>query len=219
LAIVDIRFGAAVDLGDGPSIDQIDSETSPFQELIERNPVHAGGLHGDRIDTTLGKPIGDRFQINGKGAEGANRLGIAIGGDGNPMDTVVDVDASGSGILHRQGRLRLGSQGVGRSTRGGIWAFGHGNLKEKKKGQTRGGQEGEKGYAVSQTGSGTAGSKTRRPCRQRSSRRLPDHTESRARSTKGLAGHGPPLHVMIAHAQGNAQSSFQMHRCRGSEER
>ncbi len=131
----------------------------------------------------------------------------------------MDVDASGSGILHRQGRLRLGSQGVGRSTRGGIWAFGHGNLKEKKKGQTRGGQEGEKGYAVSQTGSGTAGSKTRRPCRQRSSRRLPDHTESRARSTKGLAGHGPPLHVMIAHVQGNAQSSFQMHRCRGSEER
>src|SRR6516165_903559 len=34
LAIVDICLGAAVDLGDGPSIDQIDSEAAPFQELV-----------------------------------------------------------------------------------------------------------------------------------------------------------------------------------------
>ena len=113
------------------------------------------------------------------------------------MDTVVNVNAGGAGIFTvRAGRglrdeeredrpgLRMGS-----GDRCGL-ASGHGNLQDRTSSQSRraGGRTGE---AVSQTGSGIAGWKTRRPCRQRSSRSLPDHTESRAQGTRAKPATAP----------------------------
>src|SRR5579864_5811473 len=92
LAVVDVGLGATVDLGNRPSIDQKDLEASLLEEFIEGDPVDAGGLHGDGIDTTGSEPIGERLEIGGEGVEAADRRGIAVGRNGNPMDTVVDVD-------------------------------------------------------------------------------------------------------------------------------
>src|SRR3954451_2053702 len=145
LAVVDVALGATVDLGYGPSIDQKDLEAAPLEELIEGDPVDAGGLHGDGIDAPGGEPIGERLEIGGEGVEAADGLGIAVGRDGDPMDTVVDVDAGGPGILHREGRLGFGSGGGGEPTRDwGSARGGHRDLRGKGRDE-RGGQEGEMG--------------------------------------------------------------------------
>src|SRR5271170_2390699 len=39
-------------------VDQIDLQSPRFQDLVDRNPVHAGRLHRDRMNPALLEPVG-----------------------------------------------------------------------------------------------------------------------------------------------------------------
>src|SRR5450631_2992249 len=39
-------------------VDEVNFETACFQDLIDRNPVHAGRLHRDRMNPALLQPVG-----------------------------------------------------------------------------------------------------------------------------------------------------------------
>src|SRR5262249_310441 len=59
-------------------------------------------------DAAVSQPVGEGFQVGGKGPEPADWLGLSVGGDANPMSAVVDVDPGGVGILNGEGRAWLG---------------------------------------------------------------------------------------------------------------
>src|SRR5262249_15263095 len=69
------------------------------------------------IDAAVSQPVSEGFEVGGESPKPADRLGISVGGDANPMDAVVDVDPGGVGILNGQGRARLG-RGLGRAHEG-----------------------------------------------------------------------------------------------------
>src|SRR5262249_40977361 len=128
-----------------------------------------------------------------------------------------DVDTSGAGMREGERGVGFGRGGSGGPTRGWESALGgHKDLRGKGRTRRAGGR---KGYAVSQTGSGVAGPLTRRPCRQRGSRGLPDHAVLRARSTRAFPVTAPRDVIMMTDARKKTQGSFQMHRRRGGERR
>src|ERR1700722_3565255 len=54
-------------------VHQIDLESASFQDLVDRNPVHARRLHRDRMNPALLQPVGQGMQIasgSGKAADG-----------------------------------------------------------------------------------------------------------------------------------------------------
>ena len=59
-------------------VDQIDFQTSCFQDLKQRNPVHPSGLHRHRANSTLHKPIRQSMQIAGEAAEHAYGFFVTI---------------------------------------------------------------------------------------------------------------------------------------------
>ena len=119
------------------------------------------------------------------------------------MDTVVDVDAGGRGFFTVRAGWGLGAEGVVSRRGTGIALSDHRDLRGKGREGTNAKAGGRNGDAVSQTGSGVAGSKTRRPCRQRSSRGLPDHAVLRARSTRAYPVTAPRYVIMMTNAPRN----------------
>lgn len=53
-----------------------------LQHLVGRNPVDAGGLHGDGLDPAPGKPVRQAVQVVREGLEGLDRVGVAVWADG-----------------------------------------------------------------------------------------------------------------------------------------
>jgi hypothetical protein len=101
-------------MGHGSGVDQEGAKAALFQQFKQGDPVDAGGLHRDGLDAAASQPVGEGLEVGGEGPKPADRLGIPVGGDANPMDAVVDVDSGGVGILNGQGRARLG-RGLGRA--------------------------------------------------------------------------------------------------------
>jgi hypothetical protein len=94
LAVGDIAF-AARQILHVAGVDQFDLQAPPLQDLKERDPIDAGGLHDHRVDALFEEPIGQAVQVTGKGAKLAHRGLGAIGREGHPMEIGPDVDAGG----------------------------------------------------------------------------------------------------------------------------
>src|SRR5690606_26493637 len=62
LAVSHVRLAARHVLQRG-CVDQDDFEPSCFEHLIQRNPVHVGALHRDRLDTLLQQPRSQILQF------------------------------------------------------------------------------------------------------------------------------------------------------------
>src|SRR5262249_9684064 len=104
LTIVDISLGTPLGMGYGSGVDQEDAKAAPFQQFVQGDPGDAGGFQGDGIDAAVSQPVSEGFEVGGESPKPADRLGISVGWDANPMDAVVDVDPGGVGILNGQGR-------------------------------------------------------------------------------------------------------------------
>src|ERR1039458_7939641 len=83
-------------------VDQIDLESPCFQNLIDRNPVHAGRLHRDRMNPALLQPVGQGMQIASECGETANGVGISISADGDEQLTCTYIDSRGIRMQDRQ---------------------------------------------------------------------------------------------------------------------
>ena len=91
---------------------ELDLEALRLEELVEGDPVDAGGLHGDRRDAALLQPGGDGLEVGGVGAELADRLIVAVGRDADHVHVGVDIDAGGVGVDDLE-RGRRGGDGEG----------------------------------------------------------------------------------------------------------
>ena len=90
-----IRFRAPRHIFDVARIDEGNRTASGLQNLQERDPVYSGGFHHDCRDPTGRSPVGEPMHIAGKRATFLDGLGIAIGGDTDPMLFRPHIDASG----------------------------------------------------------------------------------------------------------------------------
>ena len=94
LRIVHIRLPTG-DVLDVARVDQQHLEPARFENLKDRNPVHAGRLHRDRRDAHRREPIRQLVEIAAEGAEGADRSVVAIARHGDHVKGRADVDAGG----------------------------------------------------------------------------------------------------------------------------
>src|SRR6266542_122098 len=79
-------------------IDQIACDTGLLQQLINRNSVHAGGLHCDSVDATSEEPDDQGVQIGRKGGERPHHLFITIGRHGGDNHLAADIQTGGVGM-------------------------------------------------------------------------------------------------------------------------
>ena len=93
LRIADIGFAPRHVLGIA-RIDKTHSKPACIEKLEDRNPVDAGRLHDDGLDTAFCKPVDQRMQIGRKGAEAADWLRCAISADGRHVHCRPDVNGS-----------------------------------------------------------------------------------------------------------------------------
>ena len=114
---------------DVPGIDQKHREAARFQQLEQRDPVHAGGLHRDRVHAAGVKPIGDGVEVHREAGELAHRLVVALRRNGHEVRRATDVDTGGVGVGDRQGGGSGRARFEGHFCRGDFCiAFGHGLL-------------------------------------------------------------------------------------------
>jgi hypothetical protein len=78
-----------------PGVDQIDLEPAGVEDVVERQPIHAGRLQRDGGHPTLLEPIGEPMEIGRKTLKSTHGMRIAVGPDGDVMDAVADVNARG----------------------------------------------------------------------------------------------------------------------------
>ena len=97
LAILDVGL-AAGKVFDVVGVDQADVQSVGFQDLGDRDPVDAGGFHGDRGDAAGDQPAGEGVEVLGEAEEASDRVGITIGGNGHEELLGADVDAGGVGV-------------------------------------------------------------------------------------------------------------------------
>jgi hypothetical protein len=77
LRIADIALASGHVLGIA-RIDEEHRKATGVEQLENRNPIHAGRLHNDRLDAAFCKPIHQPVQIGRKGTEAAHRLRRAV---------------------------------------------------------------------------------------------------------------------------------------------
>jgi hypothetical protein len=100
--IAAIRCGTARDMLDMAGVAPGNRKPAGLADLQEGNPVHAGGCHRHRGDTTGRSPISQTRQVAGKRAQCLHRLGLAIGGHTDPMRLRSHINAGGMPVEHRQ---------------------------------------------------------------------------------------------------------------------
>jgi hypothetical protein len=83
---------------DVPRIDEHDLEAALFEDLEDRNPVHAGRFHRDRLDLAGPEPVGETMKIGGEGLERAHRFSIPFRRYGNIVSFGSAVDPCGIAI-------------------------------------------------------------------------------------------------------------------------
>jgi len=99
LAIGDVGFAARHVL-DMTGVDQAHPEAAVFQDLKERNPENARGLHRHGFNAALLEPIGQLLKFPGEGTEVADRLRIAIRGNRHIDLRCPDIDSGRVGFQH-----------------------------------------------------------------------------------------------------------------------
>ena len=95
LTVEHVRL-ATRDVLELPRIDELDVNAALAEELEERNPVHAGRLHGHCVDPTGHQPGGQRVKVGGTRPEFADVLAVRITvlRNGHMMPGRADIDPS-----------------------------------------------------------------------------------------------------------------------------
>jgi len=96
-------------------IDEHYLKAAGLEDLVERDPIYAGGLHRHVRHPTRGEPGGEAVQIPGEGRKGANGGRVAIGWHGDEVFCRATVDAGGVRMQTFQ-RIRRGERLRGRTT-------------------------------------------------------------------------------------------------------
>ena len=91
-----------------PRFHQVDLEALRFQQLEQSNPVDTGGFQSDRLDAALLQPRDDLLKIGGVGAELADWVGVAVGGDADHMHVGMHIDSGRVRVDDVQRRRRNG---------------------------------------------------------------------------------------------------------------
>ena len=91
LAVFDVAL-APSDMLDVAGVDEQHLEAARFEDVVDRDPVHAG-LHGDAVNPTGDEPVSEAVEVGGEGPEGLDRGGVPIGRDGHIVLGGVAVDA------------------------------------------------------------------------------------------------------------------------------
>ena len=92
LTVLDIAL-AAGDVFDVAGVDEQDREPTRLEDVVDRDPIDAGGFHGDTGDATGDEPVGQPLEVGGKGWERLHRGRVPIGRDGHEMFGRATVDA------------------------------------------------------------------------------------------------------------------------------
>ncbi len=92
LAVTDIAL-ATRNAFDVACVDEQDFEATLLEDLEERDPVHAGRLHSDRLDPAHVEPVSERVKVRREAPELAHRLIVAILRHRDPVAGRADVDA------------------------------------------------------------------------------------------------------------------------------
>ena len=87
---------------------QVDLEALRFQQLEQSNPVDTGGFQSDRLDAALLQPRDDLLKIGGVGAELADWVGVAVGGDADHVHVGMHIDSGRVRVDDMQRRRRNG---------------------------------------------------------------------------------------------------------------
>ena len=96
LAVHDIGLSAG-DILHVPSVHEHDRKAPSLENLVERNPVHAGGFHGHG-GHACHQPVRQAMEIRREGLKGTHGRRIPVGGDGNIVCIGAAIDAGGVGV-------------------------------------------------------------------------------------------------------------------------
>ncbi len=129
LAVLDVALPPG-DVLHVPGVHQADRELPRLQDLVEGDPVHARGLHGDRGDPASGEPVREGAQVLREGPEAPDGLGVPVEGHAHVELGGPEVDARGVRLQDRHG------DGAG----GAVQASGHGWGLLQRVGEGRGQQ-------------------------------------------------------------------------------
>ena len=105
LTVLDIAL-AAWHVLDVAGIDEQDLEPTRLEDVVDRDPVDAGGFHGHTGDATGDEPVGQPLEVGREGPERLHRGRIPIGWDGHEMFGRATVDAGGIDLQALEHRRR-----------------------------------------------------------------------------------------------------------------
>ena len=80
LTVLDIAL-AAGDVFDVAGVDEQHLDPPGLEDVVDRDPVDAGGFHGNTGDPTGDEPVGEALEVRGEGREGLDGEGVPIGRD------------------------------------------------------------------------------------------------------------------------------------------
>lgn len=84
-------------------VDQQHAEPTGVEQLVQRDPVHAGGFHGHCVHAASGEPIGELMQVGGEAFELAHWFIVPIRWHRDVVRGAADIDAGGIGMGDRKG--------------------------------------------------------------------------------------------------------------------
>ena len=112
LAILNVAL-APRHVFDVAGVDEQDLEAAGFEDVVDRDPVDPGRFHGDARHATGEEPIGEAFEVGGKGPEGLDGGGIPIRRDGHVVLSGAAVEAGDIDLdpFEHRGRTTCGAGG------------------------------------------------------------------------------------------------------------
>ena len=94
LAVDDVGLPAR-DILDVTSVHEHHVDAPCLENLVEGDPVDAGGFHGNGGHAASGEPVGQAMEIGRERLERAHRGRVPVGGDGDIMRVGAAIDAGG----------------------------------------------------------------------------------------------------------------------------